>query len=101
MSLIAATVFSVLMGASPVARAAEGPDFEKHKAEAVTEIDQRIGKLQQMKSCISGASNHEAVKACRADMKEFREEQRSERIEKRKEALENRLNKLNERKNKK
>jgi hypothetical protein len=39
--------------------------FEKRKAHAVQNVDKRIVILTAFKSCISSASNKDAVKACR------------------------------------
>ena len=36
---------------------APGPNFEKHKAERLTELDERIQKLQEHRSCVAAAAN--------------------------------------------
>lgn len=40
------------------------------KARILTNIDQRISQMQAHKSCISSASDHEQLKACRKSNKE-------------------------------
>jgi hypothetical protein len=69
---------------------AEGPNFESNKAEALKNIDERISKMQAHKACVSGASDKEAMKACREKMKDWREGEKEERMEKRKERMEKR-----------
>jgi len=74
-------------------------NFEKHKAEVVKEIDERTQKLQEHKTCISSAANHDALKACHSKMKEWRQSERAEHLEKRKAHLDERIQKLQEKKN--
>jgi hypothetical protein len=55
---------------------------------------EHIQKLQEHKACVSGASTPEALKQCRASMKEWRQDQRLEQMEKRKARIEERMQKL-------
>jgi Ni/Co efflux regulator RcnB len=89
------TAVFALVGAV-AARAEE--DFEKRKSEAVAGIDERIQKLQEHKACISGASTPDALKQCRASMKEWQQGQRLEHMEKRKGRIEERMQKLKSKK---
>ena len=70
----------VLMSGS--ATFAQGPDFEKRKAEHLAEIDQRIQKMQEHRNCVSSATNHEALRKCRDSMREWHKEERQERQKK-------------------
>ncbi len=89
--LIALCVFSV------ESRAEEGANFAAHKAEMLANIDERIAKMQEHKGCVSAANDKEAMKACRAKMKDWREGERAEMQEKRKERMEKRAKKMEER----
>jgi ribosomal protein L12E/L44/L45/RPP1/RPP2 len=77
---------------------AEGPNFETFKAEAIKNIDERIGKMQEHKACVSSAANKDAMKACREKMKDWREEEKEERMQKRSERMEKRKMKKSEQK---
>lgn len=43
----------------------KGKTFEEKKANALSKIDMRISKMQELKSCISAATDMAATKACR------------------------------------
>lgn len=68
---------------SPVSSAADAPDFEKRKAEALTHLNEHIQKLQSHKSCVEAAKDAEALKACREDMQSWRKELRGQMKERR------------------
>lgn len=87
-------VFIMIFGFSTVAFS-QGENFEARKAEATKEIEERIAKLQEHKSCVSAASDQEALKKCRESMKEFRQEEKAERLNRRKERLQKRIDKQN------
>ena len=59
-------------------------NFEEKKARAISEIDERIQKLQEAKTCVSSATDHEAMKKCRASMREYRHHEKMERMKHRK-----------------
>lgn len=48
---------------------ANGSDFEKFKVERLTEIDQRIQKLQDHRSCVSSANSFGALHQCGEEMR--------------------------------
>ncbi len=96
MKFIALIAFFIL----PTAYAEEKEDLAKHKTEFMAGIEERIQKLQELKGCVNNASDKQAMKACHAGMKEWREGERSERQEKRKGRLEERLKKMKKKKNK-
>jgi Ni/Co efflux regulator RcnB len=89
--LVGIAVVLALVGAV-VARADE--NWEKRKSEALAGIDERIQKLQEHKSCVSGASTPDALKQCRASMKEWQQGQKLEHMEKQKARIDERMQKL-------
>ena len=50
------------------------PDFEKKKSEILSHIDGRLEKMQEHKSCVQSASNHEALEKCHDSMKGWMKE---------------------------
>jgi len=63
---IIALVLSLLSLNLFAADAAPSADkFAEHKANVLKSIDERIAAIQTEKSCIGGAANHDAIKACR------------------------------------
>ncbi len=87
---IAFLVLSVL-ALSP-AFAAE--DITAHKQEILTEIDQRIQKMQEHRNCINAATTREAMMQCRQAMKDFHKGERLEHLERRKGRLDQKMQKL-------
>src|SRR5688572_17411034 len=71
------------------------PKFEENKARALTEIDEHLSKMQEHKTCVSGASDKDALKACHNAMKEWRRGEKVERMAKRKQHMEERMKKMN------
>jgi hypothetical protein len=51
----------------------QGKTFEEKKAMMIKKIDTRISYINEMKSCISAATNEEAIKVCREKMKSHKE----------------------------
>jgi len=41
-----------------------GAPFEQRKAEFLSRIDQRLGRLQEVRACVSAAPTPEALRAC-------------------------------------
>jgi hypothetical protein len=77
---------------APITQAED--DFAQHKTEALSEIDERIQKLQEHRNCVNNASAREALMECRKAMKAYHESQRAEHLEKRRGRLEQKLEKL-------
>lgn len=63
--LTIAVLFSLCSSVS----AQDGEMFAKAKEHALSNIDKRIGYLNELKSCVSQAANKDAIKACRATHK--------------------------------
>ena len=41
------------------------PNFEQGKAEILNKLNNQVASLQQAKTCIQAAKNHDDIKACR------------------------------------
>ena len=50
----------------------EGKSIDEKKAMIVSKIDERIAKMNEHKSCVQGAADETALKACHQKMKEDR-----------------------------
>ena len=50
---------------------AQGPEFEKRKAERLARLDQQIQKLQEHRACVNAAASHEAMRKCGDEMREW------------------------------
>ncbi len=42
-----------------------GPNFELKRQEILKRIDERLARIQQMKSCVQAASSRDELRACR------------------------------------
>lgn len=68
---------------------ADSSDFEKFKMERLTEIDQRIQKLQDHRSCVSIATSFGALHKCGEEMRGWCRSEINERRPKRSERKKN------------
>ncbi len=66
----------VVVGFSGAVLAAPGPKFEERKSKVLSDIDQRIAKMQEHRACVAGASDQDAMKKCHEGMKAFRDVER-------------------------
>jgi len=89
--LLGAALFSALSLSSAIGFA-QGPDFDKRKAEHLSEIDRRIQKMQEHRSCISNATNIEALRKCQDAMRDSMKAERDEHRERREERLKSKGN---------
>lgn len=90
--LIGLTILSTVAIAHNHDEEMSAEKFAKFKERALENIDKRIAQMQSTRSCISSASDKEALKECRKDMKENRQEWKEKRKEwkaKRKEKRQN------------
>lgn len=62
---------------------ADVSDFEKLKMDRMTEIDRRIQKLQEHRSCVSNANSFETLRQCGEEMRVWRRSEINERRPKR------------------
>lgn len=72
---------AVVAGFSGGVLAAPGPKFEEHKSRILSDIDQRIAKMQEHRSCVSGAADQDAMKKCHDAMKAFHDAERQKHAE--------------------
>jgi len=82
-SMLKAGVGALVMGASFSLALAQGGEFEKRKAEHLARIDEQLQKLQQHRSCVSGAVSLEDLRNCGDVMREWRKDERKERRDER------------------
>jgi hypothetical protein len=83
--IISVCAFSLSVIAEPQGEAEnKSAKFEELKSNMLQNIDLRISKLTEHKSCVSAASDKDALKNCHEKMKEFRQEMRGKRDESRK-----------------
>lgn len=69
-------------------------DFEKHKQHMLKEMEEQISSLQNVKSCISSASDHEGVKRCHEALEKARKQHRAHELDERIHSLEEEKAKL-------
>ncbi|TNF30487.1 MAG: hypothetical protein EP319_04835 [Deltaproteobacteria bacterium] len=62
----------------------DGQNFEKAKSMMLENIEKRISNLQDVKSCVSSASDKSALKECRKKMKSMNTEMKGKMKEMRK-----------------
>ncbi len=85
---IAALSALAFIAAAPVfaekpAGGEKGMTFEQKKDASIKWIDRRIGVLQDLKNCVSGARDKEDLQKCREKFKEEREGMKKDWKEKR------------------
>ncbi len=91
------TLFSITF-VSRVTRADD--DFSTHKTKIIAEMDERIQKMQEHRSCVNGAASREAMKDCHEKMKSWRESEHKENLGKRRAHIDEKIKNLEEQKKK-
>jgi hypothetical protein len=56
----------------------QAPNFEQRKADILKNIDERIARIQEERTCVQAANSHEDLKACREKMRQEMEKMRGE-----------------------
>lgn len=79
MKVLVAVLFLLLSVNSLAEEKGSGEKFQKAKSMMLEKIEKRISNLQDVKSCVSSASNKEALKSCREKMKAHRAEMKEQR----------------------
>lgn len=74
--------------------------FATRKTEILKQIDERISKMQEHKTCVSSANDREAMKACHEKMKQYRMSEREEHMDEKMGRMEERKGRIEARKNK-
>ena len=82
-AIVARGLMSLVMvvGFSGAVMAAPGPKFEEHKSKILSDIDQRIAKMQEHRACVAGASDQDAMKKGHEAMKAFHDAERQKHVE--------------------
>lgn len=73
-------------------------EFAKYKADSVKFIDERIAALQSHKTCVTNATDREALKKCHSAMRESHKGMKHDALEKRRNRLDKRLKRTEENK---
>lgn len=89
---LAALAFAV----PQLATASPGENFETHKARMLSETDDRIKHMQDLRTCVADAKDHPAMKICHEAMRKFHETKKDGHMENRRARLEERMKKLDE-----
>ena len=83
-TVLLAILFSVIVHAEDAAPPADdAAKLQEHKTKAAEMLDKRIAKIQELKSCISGAADHKAMRECRKNHHEDMREMKMEWMEER------------------
>jgi hypothetical protein len=72
--------------------------FAEHKKMMIDNITQQISNLQNVKSCVESANDHEAIKKCHEAAKAAREKMEAQRIDENIKKLEEKKKHLQEKK---
>lgn len=91
-------LFTLLTLTAVYAEGDQKEHFEKRKGEMLSHIDAQISALNETKSCISSASNQEAIKACREAAEKKREALHAKQKEMHAKQIDEQIKKLQERK---
>lgn len=73
-------------------------DLAAKKQEITKDLDARISRLQEAKTCIAGAQTHDAIKNCHETLKKANEAFEALRKERKTHQIEDRIKKLEEEK---
>jgi len=93
MKVFVAVLFLLLSVGVQAEEKGSGEKFQKAKSMMLEKIEKRISNLQDVKSCVSSASNKEALKECRKKMKAHKAEMKEQRKEWKKKKKERRKKK--------
>jgi hypothetical protein len=83
-SLCVSVISSAALVSFDAFAASENDNFADRKAKMVSKIEERIQKMEEMKTCVSAATDKAALMACHKAGKEWRKGQSEERKEMRK-----------------
>jgi hypothetical protein len=72
----AITVYAADIATTPLQQTQPKKSFEEHKADILKNIDARIARNQEEKTCVQAAMNHDGIKACRDKFKADQKAQR-------------------------
>lgn len=78
----------------PVADGADKGNFADNKAKAIEHIEKKIAMMNEMKSCVSSATDQAALKACREKMHEQHKGMRMEHMDRKIQRLQDKKAKM-------
>lgn len=93
--LLSSVVFFVSLPAF-----SQGPNFDENKKQILAELDKRIELIQNEKNCISSASDHDSIKACRENAKKEHDRLREEHKQMKMQKIDEKIKKLEDQKTK-
>ncbi len=93
-------MLSVLMLGSVAVYAQKEEKFDEHKKMILAEMDKRISLLQEERSCMASASDHNSMKACREKAKASHEKMREEHHQRKMQDIDAKMKRLEEEKQK-
>lgn len=93
-------LMSVFMLSSVSVYAQKEEKFEEHKQMILAEMDKRISLLQDERSCMASASDHNGMKACREKSKANHEKMREEHQQRKMQEIDQKMKHLEEEKKK-
>ncbi len=91
-SFVALLALASLVSVTRFALAAD--DISAHKAEVLSEIDQKIAKMTEHRGCVNAATTKDAMHDCHEKMKSWRESEHKEHLEKRRARIDEKIQKL-------
>lgn len=78
---------------------ADDAAFQEHKEKMLQNVEERLSKINEHKTCLTNATTDEALQACTDSLRAWHEEKQTEHLVKRKERIEKRLQKRKRNKN--
>lgn len=61
---------------------ADNAAFQEHKANMLQDIEAKLSRITEHKTCITNATSGESLKACNENLKAWHEAKQKERVEK-------------------
>ena len=92
-SLLTAAIFTICL-VSATSMAEPDKNFEERKAQHLKDIDEKIQKMQEHRTCVSNAQSVDDLKKCKESMREFHQAEKAEHMENRKKNIEKKLENL-------
>lgn len=92
-SLMTTTIVTFFFVSGPLAAEPE-KNLEERKSQHLKDIDEKILKMQEHRTCVSSAQSVDDLKKCKESMREFHKTEKAERMENRKKNIEKKLENL-------
>lgn len=68
--------------------------FDANKAEMLKNIDARIAKMNEHRTCVNATKDREGIKTCMEAMKDFHHEHKMENMEKRRDRMDKKMERM-------